>query len=60
VISEDRKAGGRLQLRRAPEGAKEGPWRLVGTDRRGRRMKVYGSEATITWVLERAFETAPI
>lgn len=60
LISEDRKAGGHLQLRSAPEDSKDGPWRLVGSDSKGRRMKVYGSEALIVKTLHAQLDPEPL
>ena len=55
LISEDRKAGGRLQLRVSAADDKYGPYRVTGSDRRGRRFKMYGTPEFLLSELREAF-----
>jgi len=55
ALSEDRKAGGRLQLRESAVDDRYGPYRVTGSDRRGRRFKMYGTPEFLLSELREAF-----
>lgn len=55
ILAEDRKAGGRLQLRVSAADDKYGPYRVTGSDRRGRRFKMYGTPEFLLSELREAF-----
>jgi hypothetical protein len=56
----ENKSGARLRLSTNTRRAEDGPLRLTGTDRLGRRMKVVGDEEFIIRMILAGRETVPV
>ena len=56
----ENKNGGRLRVSANTQCPKEGPLRLTGTDRRGRRLKIVGDEEFIIRMILAGRETVPV
>ena len=56
----ENKSGGRLRVSVNTQCPKEGPLRLTGTDRRGRRLKIVGDEEFIIRMILAGRESVPV